>query len=193
MKVGGEDGLAGMSIDGICISTTSVSGSGAELVPSSTSASGQLLQAMLPGGQARNRCPCIEGDFDKDGPTEDEEEDMDEMTVLKMTRGQLAFAARQIVALMNKEAVKFTLLYRPLHPMYEFAKLIQLLWTSSPNEAVSPSEFKTQIQRYVPRFVGYNQQDAQEFLRFLLDGLHSEVNRVLVRPRSNLDNLDHLP
>ncbi|PKK16876.1 hypothetical protein A306_00000225, partial [Columba livia] len=77
--------------------------------------------------------------------------------------------------------------------MSEFAKLIQLLWTSSPNENVSPSEFKTQIQRYAPRFVGYNQQDAQEFLRFLLDGLHSEVNRVLVRPRASTDTLDHLP
>ncbi|XP_028563909.2 ubiquitin carboxyl-terminal hydrolase 2 isoform X1 [Podarcis muralis] len=76
--------------------------------------------------------------------------------------------------------------------MAEFAKLIQALWTSSPNESVSPSEFKTQIQRYAPRFVGYNQQDAQEFLRFLLDGLHSEVNRVLVRPKGNQDNLDHL-
>ncbi|XP_054251606.1 ubiquitin carboxyl-terminal hydrolase 2 isoform X1 [Indicator indicator] len=75
----------------------------------------------------------------------------------------------------------------------EFAKLIQLLWTSSPNDSVSPSEFKTQIQRYAPRFVGYNQQDAQEFLRFLLDGLHSEVNRVLVRPRASTDPLDHLP
>ncbi|XP_068772999.1 ubiquitin carboxyl-terminal hydrolase 2 isoform X1 [Struthio camelus] len=77
--------------------------------------------------------------------------------------------------------------------MSEFAKLIQLLWTSSPNDCVSPSEFKTQIQRYAPRFVGYNQQDAQEFLRFLLDGLHSEVNRVLVRPRASTDTLDHLP
>ncbi|XP_062995054.1 ubiquitin carboxyl-terminal hydrolase 2 isoform X1 [Elgaria multicarinata webbii] len=76
--------------------------------------------------------------------------------------------------------------------MAEFAKLIQALWTSSPNESVSPSEFKTQIQRYAPRFVGYNQQDAQEFLRFLLDGLHSEVNRVLVRPKGSNDNLDHL-
>ncbi|NXL54091.1 UBP2 hydrolase, partial [Podilymbus podiceps] len=77
--------------------------------------------------------------------------------------------------------------------MSEFAKLIQLLWTSCPNDSVSPSEFKTQIQRYAPRFVGYNQQDAQEFLRFLLDGLHSEVNRVLVRPRASTDTLDHLP
>uniref|UniRef100_A0A671LHR1 Ubiquitin carboxyl-terminal hydrolase 2 n=1 Tax=Sinocyclocheilus anshuiensis TaxID=1608454 RepID=A0A671LHR1_9TELE len=39
--------------------------------------------------------------------------------------------------------------------MEEFAKLIQTMWTSSSSEAVSPSEFKTQIQRYAPRFVGY--------------------------------------
>ncbi|XP_061296563.1 ubiquitin carboxyl-terminal hydrolase 2 isoform X1 [Bos javanicus] len=77
--------------------------------------------------------------------------------------------------------------------MEEFAKLIQTIWTSSPNDVVSPSEFKTQIQRYAPRFVGYNQQDAQEFLRFLLDGLHNEVNRVIARPKSNTENLDHLP
>ncbi|KAM5316123.1 ubiquitin carboxyl-terminal hydrolase 2 isoform 2-T3 [Glossophaga mutica] len=77
--------------------------------------------------------------------------------------------------------------------MEEFAKLIQTIWTSSLNDVVSPSEFKTQIQRYAPRFVGYNQQDAQEFLRFLLDGLHNAVNRVTVRPKSNPENLDHLP
>ncbi|CAL8360339.1 unnamed protein product [Merluccius merluccius] len=77
--------------------------------------------------------------------------------------------------------------------MEEFAKLIQTMWTSSSSEAVSPSEFKTQIQRYAPRFVGYNQQDAQEFLRFLLDGLHNEVNRVTVRPRGTTEDFDHLP
>ncbi|KAF0030275.1 hypothetical protein F2P81_017006 [Scophthalmus maximus] len=77
--------------------------------------------------------------------------------------------------------------------MEEFAKLMQTMWTSSSSEAVSPSEFKTQIQRYAPRFVGYNQQDAQEFLRFLLDGLHNEVNRVTVRPRGTAEDFDHLP
>ncbi|XP_033969220.1 ubiquitin carboxyl-terminal hydrolase 2a isoform X2 [Trematomus bernacchii] len=77
--------------------------------------------------------------------------------------------------------------------MEEFAKLLQTMWTSSSSEAVSPSEFKTQIQRYAPRFVGYNQQDAQEFLRFLLDGLHNEVNRVTVRPRGSVEDFDHLP
>ncbi|KAM7413674.1 hypothetical protein PAMA_020856 [Pampus argenteus] len=77
--------------------------------------------------------------------------------------------------------------------MEEFAKLMQTMWTLSSSEAVSPSEFKTQIQRYAPRFVGYNQQDAQEFLRFLLDGLHNEVNRVTVRPRGTVEDFDHLP
>ncbi|XP_069080960.1 ubiquitin carboxyl-terminal hydrolase 2 isoform X3 [Pleurodeles waltl] len=77
--------------------------------------------------------------------------------------------------------------------MEAFAKLIQTMWTAPTNDVVSPSEFKTQIQRYAPRFVGYNQQDAQEFLRFLLDGLHNEVNRVTSRPRAQPDDLDHLP
>ncbi|XP_078055255.1 ubiquitin carboxyl-terminal hydrolase 2a isoform X2 [Mustelus asterias] len=76
--------------------------------------------------------------------------------------------------------------------MEEFAKLLQALWTSSTNDPISPSEFKTQIQKYAPRFVGYNQQDAQEFLRFLLDGLHNEVNRVLVRSKATVEDLDHL-
>nr|XP_033774361.1 ubiquitin carboxyl-terminal hydrolase 2 isoform X2 [Geotrypetes seraphini] len=77
--------------------------------------------------------------------------------------------------------------------MEAFAQLIQTMWTSTANEVVSPSEFKTQIQKYAPRFVGYSQQDAQEFLRFLLDGLHNEVNRVTVRPKAPPGDLDHLP
>ena len=31
--------------------------------------------------------------------------------------------------------------------------------------------------------MGYNQQDAQEFLRYLLEGLHEDVNRIAVKPR----------
>lgn len=31
--------------------------------------------------------------------------------------------------------------------------------------------------------MGYNQQDAQEFLRYLLEGLHEDVNRVAVKPK----------
>ncbi|XP_070773169.1 ubiquitin carboxyl-terminal hydrolase 2-like isoform X1 [Enoplosus armatus] len=76
--------------------------------------------------------------------------------------------------------------------MEEFAKLTQSLWTSVNNEAISPSDFRSQIQIYAPKFVGCNQQDAQEFLRFLLDGLHNEVNRVTVRPKVSVEDFDHL-
>ncbi|XP_039888369.1 ubiquitin carboxyl-terminal hydrolase 2-like [Simochromis diagramma] len=74
----------------------------------------------------------------------------------------------------------------------EFAKLTQSLWTSANNEPISPSEFRNQVQRCAPKFVGCNQQDAQEFLRFLLDGLHNEVNRVTVRPKVSVLDFDHL-
>ncbi|KAM4544559.1 ubiquitin carboxyl-terminal hydrolase 2-like [Odontesthes bonariensis] len=76
--------------------------------------------------------------------------------------------------------------------MEEFAKLTQSLWTSVNNDSISPSDFRSQIQRFAPKFVGCNQQDAQEFLRFLLDGLHNEVNRVTIRPRVSVEDFDHL-
>ncbi|KAF7206804.1 ubiquitin carboxyl-terminal hydrolase 2 [Nothobranchius furzeri] len=74
--------------------------------------------------------------------------------------------------------------------MEEFAKLTQTLWTSLSKEAISPSDFKNQIQRFAPKFVGSSQQDAQEFLRFLLDGLHNEVNRVSIRPKVSVEDFD---
>ncbi|XP_043997621.1 ubiquitin carboxyl-terminal hydrolase 2-like [Gambusia affinis] len=77
--------------------------------------------------------------------------------------------------------------------MEEFAKLTQNLWTSASNEAVSPSEFRNQVQKFAPKFIGCNQQDAQEFLRFLLDGLHNEVNRATTRRKVSAQDIDHLP
>ena len=36
--------------------------------------------------------------------------------------------------------------------------------------------------QFASRFMGYAQHDAQEFLRFLLDGLHEDLNRVKEMP-----------
>ncbi|XP_066280467.1 ubiquitin carboxyl-terminal hydrolase 2-like [Branchiostoma lanceolatum] len=66
--------------------------------------------------------------------------------------------------------------------MKAFANLIKQMWKGS-SDAVSPSAFKAQIQKFAPRFVGYNQQDSQEFLRFLLEGLHDDINKVQVKPK----------
>lgn len=63
-----------------------------------------------------------------------------------------------------------------------YAKLMEGMWKDK-DSSVSPNSFKTQIQRFAPRFMGYAQQDAQEFLRYLLEGLHEDVNRVTKKPK----------
>ena len=37
-------------------------------------------------------------------------------------------------------------------------------------------------------FAGYNQQDAQEFISFLLDELHEDLNKVLIKPYIEKDD-----
>ena len=50
-----------------------------------------------------------------------------------------------------------------------------------------PSELKSQISRVARQFSGYGQQDAQEFLRFLLDGMHNELNRIKKKPKVSME------
>ena len=48
--------------------------------------------------------------------------------------------------------------------------------------SVSPKRFKWQLARFAPQFQGYAQQDSQELLAFLLDGLHEDLNRIQNKP-----------
>ncbi|CAF3405858.1 unnamed protein product [Rotaria socialis] len=67
--------------------------------------------------------------------------------------------------------------------MKEYGNLIRTMWSSSSSHSVvSPSAFKSIVGRFASRFVGYAQQDSQEFLRYLLQGLHEDVNRVQQKP-----------
>ncbi|KAL9630907.1 MAG: hypothetical protein Q9204_004483 [Flavoplaca sp. TL-2023a] len=48
--------------------------------------------------------------------------------------------------------------------------------------AFAPKAFKNVIGKYGPSFSGYGQQDSQEFLLFLLDGLQEDLNRIQKKP-----------
>ena len=52
-----------------------------------------------------------------------------------------------------------------------FGALMGKLWAGGVG-AVSPKLFKWQLAKFAPQFSGYAQQDSQELLAFLLDGLH---------------------
>lgn len=48
---------------------------------------------------------------------------------------------------------------------------------------VSPSTFRYTFSRHQSRFSEPYQHDAQEFLRYLIDGIHEEFNKASTRPR----------
>ncbi|KAL7749744.1 Ubiquitin carboxyl-terminal hydrolase 2 [Sorochytrium milnesiophthora] len=64
-----------------------------------------------------------------------------------------------------------------------FAGLVRQLCTTPQSGAVAPRALKAQVERFAPQFAGYSQQDAQELLRCLLDGLADDTNRVAQRVR----------
>jgi len=59
----------------------------------------------------------------------------------------------------------------------EFGALVGKVW-SDKYTVVAPSSFKQAIGEFAPQFSGYNQQDSQELLSFLVDGLHEDLNRL---------------
>lgn len=56
----------------------------------------------------------------------------------------------------------------------EWVKLIKALWQSN-NNAIEPKSLHELLQKYDDRFSGYEQQDSQESLAFILDYLHEAV------------------
>ncbi|XP_004581515.2 ubiquitin carboxyl-terminal hydrolase 4 isoform X2 [Ochotona princeps] len=73
-----------------------------------------------------------------------------------------------------------------------YAELIKQMW-SGRDTHVAPRMFKTQVGRFAPQFSGYQQQDSQELLAFLLDGLHEDLNRVKKKPYLELRDANGRP
>ena len=62
-----------------------------------------------------------------------------------------------------------------------FGELVKSLWSGRYSYFV-PRNFKMAVGRFAPQFSGYQQQDSQELLTFLLDGLHEDLNRIKKKP-----------
>lgn len=62
-----------------------------------------------------------------------------------------------------------------------YSELIKELWMGT-DSYVSPWNIKKVIGKFAPQFSGYSQQDSQELLSYLLDGLHEDLNRVIKKP-----------
>ncbi|OCF44499.1 ubiquitin carboxyl-terminal hydrolase 4/11/15 [Kwoniella heveanensis CBS 569] len=65
-----------------------------------------------------------------------------------------------------------------------FGEVIENLWapSSSSYASFSPRMLKGTTSRFAPQFAGYGQHDTQEFIAFLLDGLHEDLNRIIKKP-----------
>ncbi|XP_052779874.1 ubiquitin carboxyl-terminal hydrolase 19-like [Mya arenaria] len=62
-----------------------------------------------------------------------------------------------------------------------FAVLCKVLW-SGKYMTYPPSKLKNLVAQKASQFTGFAQHDAQEFMAFLLDGLHEDLNRVRTKP-----------
>lgn len=62
-----------------------------------------------------------------------------------------------------------------------YADLVKEIWSGS-NSYTVPRNFKLNLSRFAPQFTGFQQQDSQELLAFLLDGLHEDLNRIIKKP-----------
>ncbi|NWZ85290.1 UBP32 hydrolase, partial [Poecile atricapillus] len=73
-----------------------------------------------------------------------------------------------------------------------YGDLVQELWSGT-QKNIAPLKLRWTIAKYAPRFNGFQQQDSQELLAFLLDGLHEDLNRVHDKPYVELKDSDGRP
>lgn len=73
----------------------------------------------------------------------------------------------------------------------EFGVIMKALWGGL-YKCISPRDFKITIGKINEQFAGYDQQDSQELLLFLMDGLHEDLNKADNRKRYKEEENDHL-
>lgn len=72
-----------------------------------------------------------------------------------------------------------------------FAVLMKAVWNGN-FKNVTPRDFRNTIGRFNTRFSSYSQQDSQELLLFLMDGLHEDLNLITKREYKEEDDNDNM-
>ncbi|KAJ6247004.1 ubiquitin carboxyl-terminal hydrolase [Anaeramoeba flamelloides] len=62
-----------------------------------------------------------------------------------------------------------------------FGNLVKEYWSGN-HSIISPRELKFVIGKFASQFNNFAQQDSQELLSFLLDGLHEDLNKIYDKP-----------
>lgn len=71
-----------------------------------------------------------------------------------------------------------------------YAGLLNSIYSEDGVSSFAPKNFKSTLGRVAPIFSGYGQQDSQEFLSFLVDGLHEDLNRIKKKPYTEYPESD---
>lgn len=71
-----------------------------------------------------------------------------------------------------------------------FETVLKDLWMKPNITSTTPTALKRAIAIFAPRFAGCLQHDAQEFLAYLLDGLHEDLNRIKKPPYVEMPDAD---
>ena len=66
-----------------------------------------------------------------------------------------------------------------------YYSLISELWNGN-ERYINPWDFRHIFVSFVKQFAGFSQQDSDEMLTFVLDSLHEDLNRVKIKPYSEL-------
>jgi len=71
-----------------------------------------------------------------------------------------------------------------------FAELVRDVFSTQTGGSLTPTRFKKEITKLAPHLLDYEQQDCQEFLRFLLDGLSEDLGRqsLEVKQKTSVSN-----
>lgn len=68
-----------------------------------------------------------------------------------------------------------------------YGKLIKDMWSAGQRSCIAPTGVHSVLRSINPAFRGYHQQDAQEFLRCLMDRLHEELKTPIPKWKIGLD------